>query len=279
MGKALVINGLEVNNPLTTVTFLDEGSVLDAYLAANTSISAAEESALQVFVDGLLENNLFTKMRYFYPMLGDNVSDMLLDVITPSTEDLMANLSSRTELSVSDRKLNVGNASGIATDVNLLTRFKTTDWHNLGILTSTYHGSLNSVITFWFSGQTGNYSFRTNPLSDAFTYRPPRINVGYDGAASVNIPTAQSTDERTYLDRIIFAQVNGSDAKLYKENNLYASGASYVGDIEYLNNVLILGGKTTTYKFFAITDPLTAEEYATLYGLLLAFLQAVGKHS
>lgn len=279
MGKAIVIKDLAVTNPLVTVTFLNEDNILASYLASNTSISNTEEAALKMFVKGLLDSNLWIKMRYFYPMLGNTVEDMLLDAISPATEDLMKNISSTTELSISERKLLVGSSEGIITDVTKLLRFKNTDWKNFGIVTSTYHGALNQVLSFYFSGQTGNYSFTFAPLSTAFTERPPRITAGYSGSALSYVPASASTDERTYVDRIVFGQVNNAVAQVYKENSLYATGTSYVNDIEYLNYCKILGGYTTSYKFFAITNNLTQEEYATFYGLLLTFLQSVGKHA
>lgn len=279
MGKAIVIKDLTVTNPLVTVTFLNEDNILASYLASNTSISNTEEAALKMFVKGLLDSNLWIKMRYFYPMLGNTVEDMLLDVISPATEDLMKNISSTTELSISERKLLVGNNEGIITDVTKLLRFKNTDWKNFGIVTSTYHGALNQVVSFYFGGQTGNYSFTFTPLNTSFTERPPRITAGYSGSALSYVPVSASTDERTYVDRIVFGQVNNAVAQVYKENSLYATGTSYVNDIEYLSNCKILGGVTTSYKFFAITNNLTQEEYATFYGLLLTFLQSVGKHA
>lgn len=279
MGKAIVIKDLEVTNPLTTVTFLNPESVLSAYLAANTSISNTEKTALKAFVDGLLNNHLYTKMRYFYPMLGNNVTDMLLDAISPSTEDLLANLSSTSTLSVTDRILQVSSGDGISTDASSLIRFKSGDWHNFGIITSTYHGSMNQVITFRFSGQTGSYTFTYMPLSTYATERTPRALFGYSGSETNYIPATAPADERSYLDRIIFAQTNGNEGKVYKENSLYASGVSYVEDIQFLNTCSILGGDITSYKFLAITDNLTTEEYSMFYSLLLTFLQAVGKHS
>ena len=278
MGKALVIKGLEVANPLTSVSFLNPDTILSEYLAENTSITDTEKTALGAFVDGLMSNGLLSKMRYFYPMLGNNVTDMLIDVISPATEDLLSNIDSATDLSVSDRMLNV--SSGVrSVDVNALIRFKNTDWKNFGIITSTYCGSMSQFTTLRVSGQNGNNSFNIFPLSGAFTERPPRMLAGYSGSALSYIPASAIADERTYLDRIIFAQVNGDVAQLYKEKNLYASGTSYVNDITYLNDCKILGGNITTYKFFAITNPLSQAEYTTFYELLLAFLQAVGKHA
>lgn len=44
MGKAIVIPGLVVNNPLVTVTFEGVESVLAKYYAANSTINATEKA-------------------------------------------------------------------------------------------------------------------------------------------------------------------------------------------------------------------------------------------
>ena len=90
MGKAIVIDGLQVTNPLCTVTFsgTPAENAISAYLAANTSINITEKEALGNFVEGLINANLWDKIKYFYPLLGDNVADAVLEVVSPSTEDL-----------------------------------------------------------------------------------------------------------------------------------------------------------------------------------------------
>lgn len=279
MGKAIIINGLVVTNPLTTVTILTPESILDAYLNANGTITEQERLALETFVQGLYENGLWTKMRYFYPMLGSTVSDMILDAVSPSTEDLFTNFPT-TDFSVVDRVLVTSTASATNGNANLISRFRNTDWHNFGVVSSTKHANSNSTNALRFSGQNGYYTFTFMPLSGTFTERNPQLNVGsLDGTSASYLPTAAVTDLRTYLDRIIFAQTQGSSAEIYKDKELYVSGTSYVENINAINNYTVLTGSSASYNFLAITDNMTQAQYSTFYDLLLAFLKAVGKHS
>ena len=280
MGKALVIKGLEISSPLATVTFSDQDTFLSAYLAANTSISDTEKTALKTFFEGLFDNKLLSKMRYFYPMLGNNVPDMILEAISPSTEDIFSNLASLSSLSVTDRVLHssIENNTEII-NASSLSRFTLSDWRNMGVITATYHNTLSESCALNLGGQNGNNRIRTFELSSAFTERPPRVLAGYSGSALSFVPSSASADERTYLDRIIFIQWQGNTASVYKEQNLYASGASYADNITGLANLQICTAVNTSYKFLAFMDNLTTSEWGVFHGLLLTFLRAVGKHS
>ena len=125
MGKAIVIDGLQVTNPLCTVTFsgTPAENAIRAYLAVNTSINTTEKEALGNFVEGLINANLWDKIKYFYPLLGDNVADAVLEVVSPSTEDLFVD--NTLGLSVSSRKLIANNRPD--SEVNTSARAQTLD--------------------------------------------------------------------------------------------------------------------------------------------------------
>lgn len=280
MGKALVIKGLKVESPLTSVTFFDPETFLSPYLTANTSINETEKSALKTFFNGLFDNNLLSKMRYVYPMLGDNVTDMLVEAMSPATEDLFANLPSLSGLSVTNRVLHATIAFNTVVGSFANTpRFVLTDWRNMGVITATYHNTFNDSAPFNMQGQNGNNRMRFDNLSAAFTYRPPRLLAGYSGSALSYIPASQDQDERSYLERVLLAQWKGDACSIYKENALYASGVSYADNMTVLSSYQLLCGKDVSNKFFALCDNMSASEWATFHGLLISFLRSVGKHA
>lgn len=295
-GKAIIINGLVVSEPLMTVTFKDADSILSSYLAKNTTISSSEKDSLKTFVAGLLEAGLWEKMKYFYPMLGGTVADQLVEVVSPDMEDLFnTNLSGTldiTGLSIVDRKLRSLNRNkSNPYPVVDTRRIKSLDFSNMGM-----------VFAMNMAGNTA----ATTPMGDSLSlmYRLYNYNaVGIVGAtgvsnyrypemyasghnASVVYPTGSSDggNNLSYAERIIYADYNGSVATLYKEKVQYKTGTnSAVSDPEngyrisgLLNNYT---GNNSDNGFLAITEHLTQAEWGTFYDLLLPFLQAVGKHS
>lgn len=279
MGKALIIKGLQVNNPIQIVTFKDAKSVLKNYYSLNSSISATEIKALDTFVNGLLDAEIWKKISYFYPMLGDNLADMKIDAVSPDTEDLFTNATSLDGLSVENRIL-------VSTSRNLSggksNRILSTDCSDFGIISSIEHGGLNSCSPFIFMGaQGGAYTNGLNSMSSSSTMRYPTLNTGNDGSTSTNIPSSSvDKDYKTYLDRTLYGDFNGNTARLYMENELFAEGALY--PLTSINGVSkFISGQTAgdKYKFLALTKHLTSEEWGIFYSLLNTFLVSVGKRS
>lgn len=81
MGKALVIEGLQVSNPLCVITFGENTPEreLSAYLAKNKGISITEKNALISMVGTLMDNGIYSKIKSFYPIVGTSVADMIID--------------------------------------------------------------------------------------------------------------------------------------------------------------------------------------------------------
>ena len=98
MGKALVVNGLSVSKPLMRVhLYMTQADIILAdYLGKNISINDVEKDALKTFVNTLYEANLWGKMKYFYPIIGETVSDALLNVIDPLGDDIFKNADENT---------------------------------------------------------------------------------------------------------------------------------------------------------------------------------------
>ena len=81
MGKALVIEGLQVSNPLCVVTIGENTPEreLSAYFAKNKGISTTEKNALISMVGTLMDNGIYSKIKSFYPIIGTSVADMIID--------------------------------------------------------------------------------------------------------------------------------------------------------------------------------------------------------
>ena len=91
MGKALVVKGMKVNNPIGLVSL--EGmapAALAAYYERNTSITEAQAESLNTLVKTLIDEGLWDKLHYFYPFLGTTLEDMTLECVNTENEDLFA---------------------------------------------------------------------------------------------------------------------------------------------------------------------------------------------
>ena len=279
MGKALIIKGLQVNNPIQIVTFKDAKSVLKNYYSLNASINATEIKALDTFVNGLLDADIWGKISYFYPMLGDNLADMKIDAVSPDTEDLFTNITSLDGLSVENRILLSTSRSVSGGKSN---RILSTDCSDFGIISSIEHGGLNPCSPFMFIGaQGGNYQNGLYSMVSASTMRYPTLETGYDGSAVTHIPSSSvDKDYKTYLDRTLYGDFDGNTARLYMENELFAEGTLYpltsISGVSKFINGQAAGDK---YKFLALTKHLTSEEWGIFYSLLNTFLVSVGKRS
>lgn len=279
MGKALVIKGLQVNNPIQIVTFKDAKSVLKKYYSLNASISATEIKALDTFVNGLLDAGIWNKVSYFYPMLGDNLADMKIDAVSPDTEDLFTNATSLDGLSVENRILLSTSRSASGGKSN---RILSTNCSDFGIISSIEHGGLNPCQPFMFMGsQGGAYTNGLQSMITASTMRYPTISAGNDGSALTFIPSSSvDKDYKTYLDRTLFGDFDGNTARLYIEKELFAEGTLY--PLASIHGVsLFIQGQAAgdKYKFLALTKHLTSEEWGIFYSLLNTFLVSVGKRS
>lgn len=280
MGKALIIKGLQVNNPIQIVTFKDAKSVLKNYYSLNSSISATETKALDTFVNGLLDADIWKKISYFYPMLGDNLADMKIDAVSPDTEDLFTNATSLDGLSVENRILLSTSRSLSGGKSN---RILSTDCSDFGIISSIEHGGLNPCSPFMFMGaQGGAYTNGLDSMATVSTMRYPALDTGNDGSTATYMPSSSvdGKNYQTYLDRTLYGDFNGNTARLYMENELFAEGALYpLASIHGVSK--FISGQTAgdKYKFLALTKHLTSEEWGIFYSLLSAFLVSVGKRS
>ena len=296
-GKAIVINGLVVSNPLETVTFKGVDTILASYLSKNATISTDEKAALKTFVGGLLDAELWDKVKYFYPLLGSAVADQLVEVVNPDTEDLfntnLSGTSFTSGLSVSNRKLLAVSRSLSNPYPSLTTsRFKSIDFRDAGIIAASSHTGTtasdtpnSSVLTLLPRLQGNNIIAGLDGASGSSNYRYPLIYAGENNSSQVEYPTGSSDggNQLSYLERILLADYNGNTANLYKDKTVYKTGTNYaVSDANgYRLKSLLNNGSANNlyYGFFAITEHLSADEWGAFYDLLLVFLKAVSKHS
>lgn len=270
MGKALVINGLTVTNPLTTVTIADRlaEAVLGKYLSANSTISSSEREALLDFVGGLIDANLWEKFSYFYPLLGASVSDMLLEAVDTEHEDIFAN-DAKTGLSVSNRTLiareRIDNTCKIGARAALLDKSK------IGFICA---GKSDSDVG-------GGQHFIFNCGNATFIGIEIVANSGYKYPCFKNGDSVMN--EAPYngnLDRVIFGTTVNGQGYLYDKTSLLASAAVTPPSGTPTETYGALSNHRSEdykYSFFAITKGMTTDDWETIYPLINAFLQAVDK--
>lgn len=270
MGKAIVIKGLNVVNPIAQVTIYDnpEEVVLANYLTANQSINASETAALKTLVGSLIENDLWSKFKYFYPLLGNSVTDMFLEVVDTDNEDIMTN-SGTTGLSVSDRILIANNRQqAIATIGN---RAKALDKTKLGFIcagkTDSDHGG--------GQGFRFNHGYSTYSGLDVVALSGYKFPIYYNGTEIKNEePYADA------LERVIFGTTINGQGSLYNKTALLASGAVTVPSVAPQESYGVLWNYRSydyKYNFFAITEGMTTADWGVAYPLIYKFLQDVGK--
>ena len=281
MGKALVIKGLVVSNPLCVVN-IEQSPIekaLGAYFAANTSINSEEESALEAFVQGLIDNGMWTKIKAFYPMLGNNVDDLILEVNGES--ELLGD--DKATLTADGRNLsaNVGRTGQTSTVPKML---KNLDFGNLSIFASgnatVFQGYSRNIL---YLSAVNNITFSLQ--GNTFAY--PSITYGSNSAPIQGTGEGQSGIQQSYLERIVFWNTKDGVSTVYKDGVRYAStNYASIGNIErtvnILSNVKTSGSaedQPYKYSFLAFADGMSESEIGKFYELQLVFLKAVGKHS
>lgn len=272
MGKALVINGLVVKKPLMTINISSsqEDAVLKEYFAANVSITQNEKTALSALVKGLIDAELWSKVKYLYPFVGDKVSDATLDVISPSTEDLFKNAPT-TGLSVINRNLVANNRQ--QEHANTSIRAKSLVPTSIGFVMA---GEPTAETTA--GGQGFMLSSSSNLGLTIATYASP-----YRYAELECGDTKVFVEENTqsYIDRIVFGNVNNGVASLYYDTELKKQSSVNLSTYNINQSFGVMWNyraQDYKYKFFAITEGMTSQDWSVFYPLLLTFLKSVGKH-
>lgn len=281
MGKALVIKGLVVNNPLCVVS-IEQNPIekaLGAYYAANTSINNEEKSALEAFVQGLIDNGIWAKVKAFYPMLGSNVDDLILEVNGES--ELLGG--DKGTLSADGRNLsaNVGRTGATSTVPQILKNFDFGDLSVFAAGSAPAHQGYSRYILNISSQNNQAMGIQIN------TYAYPYVKSGTGSAPTQGTDVGQSGIQQSYLERIVAWNIKNGSAIVYKDGVRYAS-TDYAPAGNISKTVYILSNTKLSdsfedqpykYSFLAFADGMTESEIGKFYELQLAFLKAVGKHS
>ena len=286
MGKAIVIPGLVVTNPVAVVTFEGVEGILAAYYQSNVSISASEKTALEAFVEGLIDVDLWRKMKYFYPMLGNSVDDLLLDVVNPTTDDLLSRSSYKGSCSVDNRVLKVTGDGQVPsppyTSLNASSRFaQSLDMKDMSMIVSCTEGNVSygfSNVLKSYPSSGDKYMIGLGRYSDG--KRPSYMYAGIVSGNSVVVPSTFS-EENSYTERILCADYDSSNCTLYKDKTISGTGANNATNQELykVQTFISPDNDWAKYNFFAITEHLTQSQWNSFYDLLLLFVKAVGKHS
>lgn len=276
MGKALVIKGLEVLNPIAHVTI--EGanpSVLSAYYKRNTSITDGQRESLNTLVKTLMADGLWDKLYYFYPFLGSTIEDMTLECTDTENEDLFA-LSGTSGLTVAGNLLSVDStrSKGVIypTSATLISP------SNVSFIIATGNYNIQSPIFMDASNGKKRIDFTTNKGGGI----PMRMGCGImeDGTNTADI--VGEPLGTNYLERVVCGTINNGNGVIWNEKTKYAEGTGNTNfTIGRVGNVFSSPSSSATGKvaFFAMAQYMTEAEWGKFYDALLVFLKATGKHS
>lgn len=74
MGKALIFSGVIIENPLQTVTFVKQlitaSDYVNEYAKLVTSVTSEQKKNLTKFIETLIDNEIWDKVKCCFPMLG-----------------------------------------------------------------------------------------------------------------------------------------------------------------------------------------------------------------
>lgn len=264
MGKALVIEGLQVVNPLCVVTLgeITPDKVLANYLSANTSISETEKTALKAMVGTFIDNNLWSKIKVMLPICGASASDMLIDAVNPGGT-IIADAS---RYSVNDNKLKFASqydSSDIGTFANEISS------NNLFIYYGYKFMNLANSQAMTLSSTDSSQIVSLSAISGG--YRQPLLEV--------NGTSIKASTTLTDNNRLICAKIEVSSASLYCNNQLLAEGACSI-DGSKLTSIINFSACPSTdmwATFMCIANNLTSGEETIMYNAIDTFLTTIGK--
>lgn len=273
MGKALVVKGLKVNNPIGLVSL--EGvapAALAAYYERNTSITEAQAESLNTLVKTLIDEGLWDKLHYFYPFLGTTLEDMTLECIDTENEDLFA-LSGTSGLTVDGNFLGVYNTRRTIVYPTSAALISPSD---VSMIMAGGNPHIQSPIFMDASDGKKCIDLTTFSAGGA----PMRMACGVTGDGA----TSNITGERlgtTTLERVVCATIINGNGVIWNDKSKYAEGTGNTNfTIGRCGNVFSQSGNTIgKFAFFAMGRYMTEAEWGKFYDALLIFLKATGKHS
>lgn len=263
MGKALVIEGLQVSNPLCVVTIGENTPerVLANYLSANTSISETEKTALKVMVGTFIDNNLWSKIKVMLPICGSSASDMLIDAVNPKGT-IIADAS---RYSVDGNKLKFTSA------------YNSTDSGIFANEISPYNLSIYYGYKFVSSANSRAVQFTTDTKQ---SINVEAINGGYkQPSLSVGDTIIKASTTLIDTNRILCAKLEASSMSLYCNNQILAEGSCSINGnkLESIFNFSVSPSTDMWATFMCMANDLTSDEETIMYNAIDTFLTTIGK--
>lgn len=265
MGKALVIEGLQVSNPLCVVTIgeVTPDKVLANYLSANTSISESEKTALKAMVGTFIDNGLWSKIKVMLPICGASASDMLIDAVNPGGT-IIANAS---RYSVDDNKLKFASAY---------------DSSDVGTFSTEISLNLSIYFGYKHTSPIGNGRVLTLSTDNNQTITFEAINGGYkQPSLSVGDTIIKASTPLNAENRLLCAKLEASSMSLYCNNQLLAEGACSPdgSKVKDCINFSVAPSSVMWATFMCIANNLTSGEETIMYNAIDTFLTTIGKRS
>lgn len=267
MGKTLIINGASVPNPLAQLTIADAEQILAEYYSANTSINSSEKNALETLVETIVNAGLWGKVRSFYPMLGDNANDLLLDAKNVSAENyIKQNLTDRgATLSVTQRNF-LSTSGGDKTTSTDMTR-----------LDIKRYGATFIFAHNWATTDAAVLKYPSTPIvEERFAYGGyayPRMTV-----SNTTFPTSSSDggNQYSYKSRKLIYSLDATTAAIYIDGALYKSAAISVND-DIISKIQQVFYTMPYISFFAQTEVLSSDELTAFYSAIDTFATSLNK--
>lgn len=266
MGKALVIEGLQVSNPLCVITIGENTPerVLASYLSVNKSISESEKTALKAMVGTFIDNRLWDKIKVMLPICGSSASDMLIDAVNPGGT-IIADSS---RYSVDDNKLKFASqydSLDIGTFANEIST------NNLSI----YYGCKHTY-------PTGNCRAINLSTDNNQTIEFEVINGGYrQPSFSVGDIVIKASTPLNAENRLLCAKLEASSMSLYCNNQLLVEGACSPdgSKVKDCINFSVASSSVMWATFMCIANNLTSGEETIMYNAIDTFLTTIGKRA
>lgn len=274
MGKALVIKGLKVNNPIGLVSL--EGvapAALAAYYERNTSITKAQAESLNTLVKTLIAEGLWDKLHYFYPFLGTTLEDMTLECVNTENEDLFAT-SGLSGLSVDGAYMSIDNTRD--NSVIYPTSITAISPSDVSMIMAGGNPYLQSPIFMDISNGSKRIDLTTFSAGGA----PMRMACGVTEDGAVFNITGNALGTST-LERVVCGTINNGNGVIWNDKAKYAEGTGNTNFVLGRAYPFKQSGNNTIGKlaFFAMGRYMTESEWGKFYDALLVFLKATGKHS
>lgn len=277
MGKALVVKGLKVNNPIGLVSL---GGVAPAALAAyyrrNTSITEAQAESLNILVKTLIAEGLWDKLHYFYPFLGTTLEDMTLECVNTENEDLFAT-SGLLGLSVDGAFMSIDSTrtKSIIYPTSI-TAISPSDASMVMAVGSPYVQT-----PIFMDAGNGNKRIDLNTYSAGGA--PMRMSCGVTENGSTSYITGENLGT-SVLERVVCGTINNGNGVFWNDKIKYAEGT---GNTDFIigrcSNVFSTTSSSASIigklAFYAMGRYMTEVEWGKFYDALLIFLKATGKHS